>query len=170
MKTDRFAPGNVVPTAVMPIETAVFAGICDRAPICDGVATTTVWPAAFESPSAPNTQSSRIGASPSGDSLPFTSTVKPAIISVSSTKLLVGMLIVVTASGLPLSSEVVSQEYGHIGSSTIHTSPGLMTMGRSQVMVVAVFAVIFRGGRPRETPLITRTRLPTSAPGVIPAG
>jgi len=39
------------------------------------------------------------------------------------------MLIVVTASGLPLSSEVVSQEYGHVGSSMIHTSPGLMTMG-----------------------------------------
>jgi len=34
-------------------------------------------------------------------------------------------------------------------------------------MVVAVFATIFRGGVPRETPLITRTRLPTSAPGVI---
>src|SRR5208337_2528705 len=80
------------------------------------------------------------------------------------------MLIVVTASGLPLSREVVSQEYGHIGSSTIHTSPGLMTIGRSHVMPVAVFATIFRGGVPRETPLITRTKLPTSAPGVIPAG
>ena len=41
----RSDPGNVVPTAVMPIETAVFAGICAKAPICDGVANTTVWPA-----------------------------------------------------------------------------------------------------------------------------
>jgi hypothetical protein len=38
MKTERFAPGNVVPTAVMPMETAVFAGIWVRAPTCDGVA------------------------------------------------------------------------------------------------------------------------------------
>ncbi len=45
MKTERFEPGNVVPTAVMPIETAVSAGISIRAPICDGVATTAVWPA-----------------------------------------------------------------------------------------------------------------------------
>ena len=30
MKTERFEPGNVVPTAVMPMETAVFAGICDK--------------------------------------------------------------------------------------------------------------------------------------------
>src|ERR1035437_8694962 len=29
----------------MPMDTAVFAGICNRAPICEGVATTTVWPA-----------------------------------------------------------------------------------------------------------------------------
>jgi hypothetical protein len=36
--------------------------------------------------------------------------VKPAITRASSTKLPVGILIVVTASGLPLSSEVVSQE------------------------------------------------------------
>ena len=45
MNTERADPGNVVPTAVMPIETAVLAGICDKAPISDGVATTTVWPA-----------------------------------------------------------------------------------------------------------------------------
>ena len=44
MNSERFAPGNVVPTAVMPTETAVLAGICERALICDGVATTTVWP------------------------------------------------------------------------------------------------------------------------------
>jgi len=42
MKTERFAPGNVVPTAVMPIDTAVFAGIWVNALICDGVATTAV--------------------------------------------------------------------------------------------------------------------------------
>src|ERR1035441_1975857 len=86
-------------------------------------------PATFESPSAPNTQSSRIGASPSGDSLPFTSTVKPAITRASSTKLPVGMLIVVTASGLPLSSEVVSQEYGHVGSSLIDRKSVLQGKG-----------------------------------------
>jgi hypothetical protein len=45
MKTERFAPGNVGHNAVMPIDTAVFAGISVRAPICDGVATTAVWPA-----------------------------------------------------------------------------------------------------------------------------
>jgi hypothetical protein len=33
----------VVPTAVMPMETGVFARICERALICDGVATTAVW-------------------------------------------------------------------------------------------------------------------------------
>jgi hypothetical protein len=42
MKTDRLAPGNVVPTALTPIETAVFAGISVNALICDGVATTEV--------------------------------------------------------------------------------------------------------------------------------
>jgi len=42
MKTERFEPGNVVPTAVIPTETAVLAGICDKALIWDGVATTTV--------------------------------------------------------------------------------------------------------------------------------
>jgi hypothetical protein len=47
------------------------------------------------------------------------------------------------ASGLPLSSEVVSREFG---SSMIHTSPGLMTMGRSHVMAIAVLETIFRGG------------------------
>jgi len=52
----------------------------------------------------------------------------------------------------------------------VQTSPGLMTIGRSHVMLVAVFATIFRGGVPRETPRITRTKLPTSAPGVIPPG
>lgn len=31
MNTDRLAPGNVVPTAVMPSETGVFAGTCERA-------------------------------------------------------------------------------------------------------------------------------------------
>ena len=45
MKAERSAPGNVLPTAVMPIETAVFAGICDRALICESVATTALWPA-----------------------------------------------------------------------------------------------------------------------------
>lgn len=44
MKTERSAPGKVVPTAVMPIETAVFAGICDSARIRDGAATTAVFP------------------------------------------------------------------------------------------------------------------------------
>jgi hypothetical protein len=39
MNTERFAPGNVVPTAVMPMDTAVLAGICESALICDGVAT-----------------------------------------------------------------------------------------------------------------------------------
>ena len=34
----------------------------------------------------------------------------------------------------------------------IHTSPGLMTIGRSHVMAVAVLETIFRGGVPRETP------------------
>ena len=37
MNTERSALGNVLPTAVMPVETAVFAGICDRALIWDGV-------------------------------------------------------------------------------------------------------------------------------------
>jgi hypothetical protein len=50
MNTERSAPGNVVPTAVMPIETAVFAGIWDNALICDGVATTAVWPTATPAP------------------------------------------------------------------------------------------------------------------------
>ena len=49
MNTERSDPGNVVPTAVMPIETAVLAGICERALICDGVATTAVWPAGMVS-------------------------------------------------------------------------------------------------------------------------
>src|SRR5579884_2445513 len=49
MNTDRSAPGNVLPTAVIPIETAVFAGICGSAAICDGVSTTAVWPAGIVS-------------------------------------------------------------------------------------------------------------------------
>lgn len=35
MNTERFAPGNVVPTAEIPTDTAVFTGICDSALICD---------------------------------------------------------------------------------------------------------------------------------------
>src|SRR5215831_13443144 len=49
MTTDRLAPGNVLPTAVMPMNTAVFDGICDKALICDDVATAAVWPAGIVS-------------------------------------------------------------------------------------------------------------------------
>ena len=40
----------------------------------------------------------------------------------------------------------------------------------SRAIVAAVFAMIFRGGDPRETPWITRISFPTSAPGVILLG
>jgi hypothetical protein len=42
MNTERSEPGNVVPTAVIPMESAAFAGSWDSALSCDGVATTPV--------------------------------------------------------------------------------------------------------------------------------
>ncbi|MGD0301729.1 MAG: hypothetical protein ABSE86_32025 [Bryobacteraceae bacterium] len=41
MNTERLAPENVVPTAVIPIDPGALDGICDKALICDGVAITT---------------------------------------------------------------------------------------------------------------------------------
>jgi hypothetical protein len=168
MLTVNPAPVGAVPTNATTSLGVRVAFNCNGGawllPIASVPPTCRVAPGEALVPTAPYTQSSRIGASPSGDSLPFTSTVKPAITNGCMMKFAVGMDRVTGVRGLGVidAGGICLEAPG--GVSIIQIVVSSIVSAGWNVSFVAVFAVMVLGGCPRPVFPMMRIRFPISTP------